>query len=78
MESKLKIGDPVIVPAWIRGLGETIKAVVTEIEPGILGSARLVTCQYIEPTVNAIGEHGIVCREDQLQSIESTEEGGAK
>lgn len=78
MESKLKIGDPGIVPAWLRGLGETIKAVVTEIDPGILGSARLVTCRYIEPTVNAIGETGIVCWEDQLQSISSTEKGGAE
>ncbi len=78
MGNKLKVGDPVIVPAQIRGLGETIKAVVTEIEPGILGSAPLVTCLYIDPAVNALGETGIVCHEDQLQPIESTEKGGSK
>lgn len=78
MENNLKVGEYVIVPAQIRGCGETIKAVVTEIEPGILGSAPLVTCMYIEPSIDACGRTGIVCYEDQLQPIESTEKGGAK
>lgn len=47
MESKLKIGDPVIVPAWLRGLGETIKAVVTEIDPVYYEAALTRFCQHI-------------------------------
>lgn len=70
MDSKLKVGDYVIVPADIRGTGETIKAMVLEKEPGILGSAPLVTCLYIEPAVNALGESRLVCYEDQLQRMD--------
>lgn len=78
MENNLKVGEYVIVPAQIRGYGETIKAVVTDIEPGILGAAPMVTCMYIEPSVDASGRTGIVCFDYQLQPIESTEKGGAK
>lgn len=69
----MKVGEHVIVPADIRGTGEDIKAMITDIEPGILGSAPLITCLYLEPAVNALGESCCVCYDYQVRPMVTAE-----
>lgn len=66
MTRTLKIGDHVIVPAAVRGIGEEMKAVVTGVEKGVLGSPNFITCLYLEPAMNSLGETSITCLESQL------------
>lgn len=53
MTRKLKVGDHVIVPAAVRGIGEEMKAVVTDVEKGVMGSPNFITCLYVDPAVNS-------------------------
>ncbi|MGN0236766.1 MAG: hypothetical protein ACI4AK_01560 [Lepagella sp.] len=69
MTRKLKVGDHVIVPAAVRGIGEEMKAVVTDVEKGVMGSPNFITCLYVEPSTNSLGETMITCLESQLVPI---------
>ena len=51
MIRKLKVGDHVIVPAAVRGIGEEMKAVVTDVEKGVMGSPNFITCLYMDTKV---------------------------
>ena len=66
MTRKLKVGDHVIVPAAVRGIGEEMKAVVTDVEKGVMGSPDFITCLYVDPAMNSLGETSITCLESQL------------
>lgn len=66
MTRSLKVGDHVIVPAAVRGIGEEMKAVVTNVEKGVLTKLNFVTCLYVEPSANSLGETSITCLESQL------------